>query len=270
MGLLTGPKRFTSFTSKFNSSSSDFSSSVEMSVRIPLITTLRVRSSVSLEVLNRILWSMRVFWINLKWSIAWVLIIIDPSEVASEMFCGETMTLLKMIGATLRQSEDLFIKIGGIRYAGLATVGIETSCCEPSKLFWFGWLGVGDGLGDWFVEIDAVEVESEKYDSPDISSSTLGEGGSARWRWSAWLGGGEYESMPVFLVFEPGGVRFLLEPALRSSMVICCSEVVHYGCSWRLHRTNTETRIMMIIMYTRSGHRYIYYNDNLFPPLIRC
>lgn len=163
MGLLIGPKRLTSFTSKFNSSSSDFSSSVEMSVGISLSTTSSVRSSGSLDVLNSILWSRRVFWISLKWSVTWVLIIIDPSEVAcAEIFYGETEAFLKMIGVTLRQSEDLLTKICGIRNAGFATVGIESSCCNPSKLFCFGYLGVGDGLGGWFDKIDEVEVESEK------------------------------------------------------------------------------------------------------------
>jgi len=56
----------------------------------------------------------------------------EPSEVAcAEMFCGETMAFLKMTGATLRQSEDLFIKIGGGRIAGFVTNGLVSSFCDP-------------------------------------------------------------------------------------------------------------------------------------------
>jgi len=92
-----------------------------------------------------------------------VLIRIDPLEVT----CAETVSrerneLLNMIEATLRQSEDFFTKIGGIRKASLAVN-------KSMSVFWdfftftgFGFEGAGFGFRDWFEDADKVEVVSEK------------------------------------------------------------------------------------------------------------
>lgn len=71
------------------------------------------------------------------------------------------------------------IKIGGIRKAGFMVSK------TVSVLGYFLYLlGSGIGFKDWFEDADDVEVVSEKYDSPDIdsSSSCTGEDGASRWR----------------------------------------------------------------------------------------
>lgn len=61
MGLSDGPKRFMSLTSKLWATSSFSSSSAEMSVGIPLITTLSWRSAAREKVWKSILLNRSVF-----------------------------------------------------------------------------------------------------------------------------------------------------------------------------------------------------------------
>jgi len=61
MGLSTGPKRFISCTSKLRATSSFSSSTVEISVGMPLITTFSWRLVLREKVWKSILLTRRVF-----------------------------------------------------------------------------------------------------------------------------------------------------------------------------------------------------------------
>ena len=80
IGLSTGPKRFISCTSKLRAISSFSSSSAEISVGIPLITTLSWRSAAREKVWNSILLASRTFWISRNCVAHEVLTYILPSE----------------------------------------------------------------------------------------------------------------------------------------------------------------------------------------------
>jgi len=113
------------------------------------------------------------------------------------MISGESNGSLNMIGAALRQSDDLFTIIGGIRKADFLLEFGELS--EVSSL---------DRMGEWVefvvrLKSEDVDVLSERYDSPDKdSSSRTGEAVVERWRPFLTVGsidGGELQSLLVSL-----------------------------------------------------------------------
>lgn len=112
------------------------------------------------------------------------------------MISGESIGSLNMIGAALRQSDDLLTIIGGIRKAGFLL--------ELGELSAFS----SDRMGEWVefvvrLESEDVDVLSERYDSPDKdSSSGTGEAVAERWRPFLTVGsidGGELQSLLVSL-----------------------------------------------------------------------